>query len=196
MVKDETQICWVRHGPTHAKCFLGVSDWPADLSDTAKVAALDAALPRPAVLVSSDLSRARTTADAVGTGRRRLPHTPDLREFNFGDWEEKRFDEVAKTHPELSRAFWETPGDLAAPGGESWNQVSRRVEATCQRLMAEIPGEPLIIVAHMGVIMSQIALCPGMAPYTAMGHEIAPLSVTRIGYGPEARRLISVNEQP
>lgn len=191
-----TRIWWVRHGPTHAKCFLGVSDWPADLSDTARIAALDAALPRPARLVSSDLSRARTTADTLTKGRQRLTHRPHIREFNFGDWEERRFDDVAKTDPDLSRAFWETPGNLAPPGGESWNTVSERVETEVQNLIATHPGEDIIAVAHMGVIMTQIARCPGMTPYRAMGHEIDNFSITMIERdGPNAT-LRLVNDCP
>ncbi|PHR02026.1 MAG: histidine phosphatase family protein, partial [Sulfitobacter sp.] len=33
---------WVRHGPTHEKAFVGWRDVPADLSDTAQIARLNA----------------------------------------------------------------------------------------------------------------------------------------------------------
>ncbi len=48
---------WVRHGPTHAKAMIGWTDLPADLSDTAKLARLEAMLPTGGKVVSSDLSR-------------------------------------------------------------------------------------------------------------------------------------------
>ena len=58
------------------KAFVGWRDVPADLSDGAALARLDAALPRPALLVSSDLVRASATADMLAAGRDRLAHAP------------------------------------------------------------------------------------------------------------------------
>ena len=58
---------WVRHGPTHEKTFVGWRDVPADLSDHAQIARLDAHLPKEALMVSSDLIRCVATADAIGT---------------------------------------------------------------------------------------------------------------------------------
>ncbi|MEJ1993014.1 MAG: phosphoglycerate mutase family protein, partial [Maritimibacter sp.] len=60
-----SRITLVRHGPTHQKNFVGWRDVPADLSDTAALARLSAALPDSAALISSDLIRAIATADAV-----------------------------------------------------------------------------------------------------------------------------------
>lgn len=108
-----TTFHMVRHGPTHEKTFVGWRDVPADLSDTQALARLDAALPRDALLISSDLIRAVHTADAIGMGRQRLPHDPDLREFDFGDWDGRHHTEVSESHPDLSRAFWETPATYA-----------------------------------------------------------------------------------
>ena len=110
------RLWWLRHGPTHEKAFCGWRDVPADLSDRARLARLRDFLPQ-APVVSSDLSRARQTADAVAAGRPRLPDHPDLREFHFGDWDGKTFAEVSERWPDLSRAYWEQPGDIAPPGG-------------------------------------------------------------------------------
>ncbi len=98
---------WVRHGPTHAKSFVGWRDVPADLSDAAQINRLKAHLPKDAIVVSSDLARARATADALsGAARLRLPHDPHLREMHFGIWDGMHFDAVAARDPELSRTFW------------------------------------------------------------------------------------------
>ncbi|QQA42146.1 histidine phosphatase family protein [Pelagovum pacificum] len=172
------KLFWVRHGPTHQKAFTGHRDVPADLSDTAKVERLSAFLPAEAVVVSSDLQRAVSTADAICAGRRRLSHRPALREFDFGVWDGLTFDEVAARDPELSRRFWEVPGDAAPPGGESWNTLLDRVTAETDRLIAEADGRDIVIVAHIGVIMMAIQRAAACAPTEAMSHEIAPLSVT------------------
>ena len=171
---------WVRHGPTHEKAFVGWRDVPADLSDTAGIARLNAHLPKRALLVSSDLIRAVATADVLARGRERLPHAPAIREFHFGEWDGLRFDAIAATHPELSRRYWEEPGDVAPPGGESWNDVAARVGAFVDRMNADHPEAHIIAVAHIGVILTQIQRAAGCSAYAALAHEIGNLSVTRL----------------
>jgi len=186
-------IWWVRHGPTHEKAFVGHRDVPADLSDTAQLQRIAAHLPGDALVVSSDLIRAVATADAIAADRTRLSHATDLREFDFGLWDGLRFDQVAARDPDLSRQFWEDPGDLAPPGGESWNTVAARVSRAVDTLMATHPGRPIVAVAHIGVIMTQIARVAGCTPYQAMGHHIDNLSVTDLHYGAIGGRLGRVN---
>ncbi|EEW26867.1 histidine phosphatase family protein [Rhodobacter ferrooxidans] len=191
-----TRLWWVRHGPTHERAFVGWRDVPADLSDAARIARLHAYLPPRALLVSSDLIRASATADAVAKGRQRLPHMPGLREFNLGDWDGRLFTEVAETHPDLSRAYWETPGDTTPPNGESWNAASARVAAAVAQLLADHQGRDIIVVAHVGVILTQVQAALGVSPYQALGHKIDNLSVTRIAHLPNARRAEVINHLP
>lgn len=175
-----THFWWVRHGPTHEKAFVGWRDVPADLSDTDLIARLDAYLPKDAIVLSSDLSRSIATADAIQGQRLRLPHDKRLREFNFGDWDGLKFDEVARRDPDLSRAFWEQPGDLAPPDGESWNAVANRVNAAVDELRLSQSAKHIIIVAHIGVIMTQIQKVVGGDAYKAMSFQIDNFSVTDI----------------
>jgi len=172
-----TRFHFVRHGPTHSKTMVGWSDLAADLSDTAAIARLSAHLP-DGVLVSSDLSRAVATADAIAGHRHRLPHDPALREINFGGWELMRFDEVEDQA--LIRRYWEDPGDVAPPGGESWNEVCARVNAAVDRLCA-YQGD-VIVVAHFGVILTQVQRALGIGAYAAMSHRIDNLSVTQLSW--------------
>ncbi len=185
-----TRLFWVRHGPTHAKSMVGWSDLPADLSDTAQLARLDAALPQGALVVSSDLSRAAATADAIAGARTRLPHDPDLREIHFGDWELKRFDEVEdQAH---IRAYWDNPGDIRPPGGESWNEVTTRVDRAVARLIGENPGRDIVAVAHFGVILTQLQQALKIGAYEAFSHRIENLSLTELhwdGAGWTARTI-------
>lgn len=172
---------WVRHGPTHAKDFVGWRDLPADLSNAAQIASLKAHLPAEAVMISSDLTRARATADAVqGPGHRRLPHAPGLREFHLGLWDGMHFSQVSARDPDLSRAYWETPGTVQAPSGESWDMAAARINAVVNHLNARHPKAHVIAVAHIGVILTQIARATGISPYEALSHTIDNLSVTRI----------------
>ncbi|MCF2906552.1 histidine phosphatase family protein [Octadecabacter sp. CECT 8868] len=181
-----TVIYWVRHAPTHARSFVGHRDIPADLSDTAQVARLSAALPSNALLVSSDLSRSIDTATAIENGRTRLPHRAGLREFDFGDWDGMHFSEVAENWPDLSRAYWETPGDVAPPNGESWNAAADRVTQDIHSVIAEHPRRDIIAVAHFGAILSQVQRAAGISPFRALSHRIDNYSITEIQMRPTA----------
>lgn len=193
---DVTRFWWVRHGPTHEKAFTGWRDVPADLSDTAALARLEAYLPRGAVLVSSDLIRASATADAVAAGRERLAHDPDLRELHFGDWDGKHWAEVAETHPELSRAYWEEPGNPCPPGGESWNTAAARVSGAVDRLLAAHRGRDVVIVAHFGAILTQLQRAMGVTGVEVLAQPIDNLSVTRLDLAGGLWRVDVVNHRP
>lgn len=172
---------WVRHGPTHEKSFVGWRDVPADLSDIAAVNRLRAYLPDMAGLVSSDLRRAVATADAIqGNGHVRFDHIPDLREFHFGEWDGLTFDQVVARDPVLSRSYWEEPGEIAPPGGESWNAAGARVGAWVDKVNQQATHTDIIAVAHIGVIMTQIQKASGASALETIAHQIDNFSVTRL----------------
>ena len=76
------------------------------------------------------------------------------------------------------RAFYETPGDVRPPGGESWHDLTARVEAALARLNGTAPD--IIIVAHFGAIIAALQIALRLTPYQAFGHRIDNLSLTRI----------------
>lgn len=191
-----TRLWWVRHAPTHEKAFTGWRDVPADLSDAAALARLDAYLPQGAVLVSSDLIRAVATADALAAGRHRLPHDPALRELHFGDWDGRMWNDVAATDPDLSRAYWEDPGDHCPPNGESWNTAAARITAAADALIGAHRGRDLVIVAHFGAILTQLQRARACAAADVLAQPVDTLSVTRLDHGPDGWRVDTVNHRP
>lgn len=187
-----TRFWLVRHGPTHAKCMVGWSDLPADLSDCAALSRLDAYLPLRAPVISSDLSRARATADALSP-RPRLDPDPDLREIHFGAWEMRGFAEVEAEDPTLIRAFWETPGDIRPPGGESWNDLAARSGAALNRLAGLAPD--VIVVCHFGPILAAFQQAARLTARQAFAQKIDNLSVTCLTLTPEPG-VLAVNHLP
>lgn len=188
-----TRLWLVRHGPTHAKAMVGWSDIPADLSDEPALKRLRAYLP-DAPVVSSDLSRAVSTADALARNER-LPNDPALREINFGAWEMKSFAEAEADDPARIRAYWETPGDIAPPQGESWNTVRARVSGAIDRYLA-LGFSDLIVVAHFGAILTQVQRAKGIGGYAAFGHKIDNLSVTDLGFDGTVWQVGRINYLP
>lgn len=191
-----TRLHLVRHGPTHAKTMVGWSDLPADLSDTAAIARLSDFLPADGLVISSDLSRTIATADAIQGERTRLPHDPDLREIHFGDWELKHFKEIESEDPERIRAYWEHPGDVRPPNGESWNEVAARVDRGIDRLIGGHTGADLIIVVHFGVILTQVQRAERLTASEVFAHRIDNLSVTSIHIDDGAWALQHINHIP
>lgn len=190
-----TSYWFVRHGPTHATGFAGHRDIPADLSDAATIARLEAYLPSNAKIMSSDLRRSRDTAAAIRGQRALLPEAPEFREMDFGDWDGKDFQSVAKSDPDLSRRFWESPGETAPPNGESWNQLSARITAALDSRNSAGPQGDIIIVAHFAVILAAIQLASGMPATAAFSFKIDNFSVTRLDYLHKTNnwRVASVN---
>ncbi len=186
------RIWWVRHGPTHRREMVGWSDLPADLSDTAALARLSAFLP-DAPVISSDLSRAVATADAIQGHRPRLPHARGLREINFGAWELKSADEIEASDPALARAYWDDPIRHRPPGGESLAELLDRVEAA----LAPLGDHPeLIAVAHFGVILSQLHRALGGPVRETLAQRIDNLSVTELSLGPSGWQAGEINRRP
>lgn len=189
-----TRWHWVRHGPTHQKSFVGWRDSPADLSDISALKRLSEHLPETALLVSSDLARSVATADKLQCPvRRRLPHQPGLREIHFGQWDGLHFTTISDRDPALSRAFWDNPGDVRAPGGESWDIAATRVHAVVRMLNARYPAANIVAVAHFGTILTQVQRALGVSAYDVLSHKIDNFSVTTIDWHGETGTVRAIN---
>lgn len=186
-----TRFWLVRHAPTHARTMIGWTDLACDLTDTAALQRLNAHLPGDAPVISSDLARAITTADALSP-RPRLPHDPALREIHFGQWENRAFDEIEAENPALIRAFWDQPGSITPPGGESWDRLTSRTWAALDRLQGTAPE--IIIVAHFGPILAALQRATGLTALQAFAHKIDNLSVTCVTLAPP--HALAINHRP
>ncbi len=104
-------------------------------------------------IVSSDLSRAYATAQAVAQ-----PHglnvviDQGLREREFGFFQGKTFTEIEAQHPEQALLWRKRVPDFAPAGGESLLIFRERVAQCIQRLVAQYAGKHLVIVSHGGVM--------------------------------------------
>jgi len=190
-----TRFFWVRHGPTHARSMIGWTDLPADLTDRAALHRLRAHLPAQAVTISSDLIRATATADAICPGPR-LPHDPALREIHFGAWEQRSFAEIESESPDHIRAFWDEPGPISAPGGESWDNLTHRVWTATDRLTAAHSGGSIIVVAHFGAILAALQRALNIPATQAFAHKIDNLSVTELTLTAQGWQVGRINHRP
>jgi len=116
-------------------------------------------------VVSSPLRRAVATATAIADALGTSVGTDDgLLEIDFGEWEGRTFAEV-KQRWKAERKAWRTDSSVAPPGGESVDQVARRVRAARDRLVAANPGGTVIAVSHVTPI--KLLLCAALAAPTS-----------------------------
>lgn len=171
---------WVRHAATNARGLYGWTDVGVDLSDKQNLSWLNETLPGEAIIIASDLKRASRTADAIQGNRTRLPDERNLRELHFGRWEGKTPQEVSEVDKVLSIDFWEKPGDIKAPDGESWNDLSHRVNEVVDKIAQLYPKNDLVFVAHYAVILTQIQRVLGVSALQILHRRIHNLSLTKI----------------
>jgi broad specificity phosphatase PhoE len=103
-------------------------------------------------LWSSDLSRAAVTAQTVGDRiGLDVALDPRLREGNRGDWEGRRFIDIAREEPEAYAAWLRGGAGFRFPGGESLQEHADRVWEALEQIRAESPL-PALVVCHRGSI--------------------------------------------
>ena len=110
-----------------------------------------------ATLWSSQLSRARETAEIVG---RRIgldvQVDPRLAEGNRGRLEGRLWQEVAHSEPNIYAAWRAAGEEFRFPEGESLLEQQQRVLAALSDIRAASPG-PALVICHGGSI--RVALC-------------------------------------
>jgi broad specificity phosphatase PhoE len=162
-VDESSALFLARHGETDDNRepirVQGFTDTP--LNDTGRRQAAELAERVAPIgffgLWSSDLSRARETAEIVGSRiGLSVRLDPRLREANRGRWEGRRFVDIAREEPERYAAWRNTPAAFRFPGGESLREQLERVMAS----LADIRRSqdlPALVVCHGGSI--RVALC-------------------------------------
>jgi len=103
------------------------------------------------VVYSSDLKRARSTAEVISAGHgTEIIDCSELREINYGDTESLTYGEIRQKYPELAEAINNLSPELSFPGGESLAGFIERTVKFLDRLKKPTPHEKILIVAHGG----------------------------------------------
>lgn len=90
------------------------------------------------------------------------------------------YGEISEAYPGELEAYLQNPDRSAPPGGESWNEVARRVSDYVDRTTGNREGEHIVAVAHFGVILTQVQRANGQDFPGLVEKPVANLSVTRI----------------
>lgn len=163
-------VLLIRHGETdynRERRLQGMMGVPLNDTGREQARALAAHLRELSLeaVYTSPVSRASETAAIVASALDLPLHEDDrLREIAFGAFEGMTFAEVQRSYPEAAR-HWES-GYLSyrAPGGESREDVSRRMRGAWDEIISG-GGKRVAVVSHGSAIMmflgSLYAVLPG-----------------------------------
>jgi broad specificity phosphatase PhoE len=202
----------VRHGATEwsaAGRYAGWSDVP--LSAAGRVQAERLAHRLAGVTVrrcfSSDLRRAKETAEAVRLGQPRSPELlleSDLRELHFGEWEGCTYGQIAGA-PGGAAVL---AGRRAPPGGESLDDLTRRIDrflagrhqpATTDELgrgeERAPPAEATLVVSHGGPLRVLICRLLGLDATAHWRFQIDQGSLSEVFWDGTTGRLVGLNDR-
>lgn len=168
------RLLLLRHGQTAwnlEQRIQGQIDVPLDdtgVLQAEKVAPEIAAM-RPAFVRSSDLSRARVTAETVADAcGLQVRLDPRLREFDLGERSGTLLSDYAATAADEFAAFHSGRYDVV-PGGESRDQVVNRFVPALADALAEVPEGGLgVVVAHGAALKVSITEWLGWPPELAL----------------------------
>ncbi len=126
------------------------------------------------LVLSSPLRRAVRTADLAGIGP--LAMDPDLREWDYGDYEGRTTAEIREEVPGWT--VWKGP----CPGGETIEQVAGRVDRVMARVRRCPPGSTVAAFGHGHSLRVLAARWLGADPAAGRWLGLSTASVSRLGW--------------
>lgn len=181
-----TTILLARHGETEwnrTRRWQGHADEPLNELGREQARGLARLLAgeRIDAIYSSDLARARETAEIVAAARDLVvTELAALREVDVGSWSGLTDEHAAATHPQ-GYERWRAGGH-GWEGGESYEEMSERVVAALREIAASHDGGQVLVVTHGGSIRGALALAHGVsyAEYRRRARVVGNCAVARI----------------
>lgn len=195
---EVTRILAIRHGETAWNVdtrLQGHLDIPLNETGLLQAEHLARALAgREAIdaIYASDLSRARTTAEAIGqaVGLSVRTHT-GLRERHFGLFQGRTFAEVETELPEHALQWRKRVPDWTPPGGgESLLSLHQRIVDTVHELAAQHTGQQIVLVAHGGVLDILYRAATRLDLQAPRTWQLTNTAVNRLLWTPEGLSLV------
>jgi len=197
-----TTILLIRHGETAwnaARRLQGHLDIPLNDEGERQARLLATALASEPLdlIVSSDLMRARQTAQAIATLRAMpLREDPGLRERGYGGFEGLLYSEIEQRYPRQFAAWQARDIDGMLPDaptpdgvrhGETFRQFFGRATGAILALGAAHPGQTLALVAHGGVLECAYRLALGLPLETPRDFKVYNASINRFQLGADGK---------
>lgn len=192
-----TTLYLVRHGQTawnREEVFRGRADIP--LNETGRKEALLTGEYLRNVKVdavySSPLSRAVETAEAIARYQGKEVQISDgLIDIDFGRWQGVSHEEVRERHGDLYRQWRDTPHLVRFPGGESLEDVRRRVLGVIDEIVRDHADKTLVMVSHRVANKTMLCGLLGLdnSHFWQIGQDTGCINILEFGEEFTLRRL-------
>lgn len=171
----------LRHGSTGADGrFIGTTDLPLSEEGQEQVAAVRPVVQSAGIdaILCSPMTRCKQTLNLLHSSV--VSETVDeLREIDFGLWEELDFASVQSKYPDDVSEWVKNPETFSFPQGETLPGFLRRLEKV-KKIIEDHPGDNVLAVCHGGVIRYMICLFLHLPISSAMLFTVFPGCCTRI----------------
>jgi probable phosphoglycerate mutase len=146
-----------------------------------------------AAVYASPMERTTQTAAAVAE-RHTLPvrELPGALEADYGEWTGGKLSELAKT--ELWKTVQRAPSRARFPGGESLAEMQARIVSCLEAVVADHPGEMVVVVSHADPIKAAIAHYTGLHLDLFQRIVVSPASVTAFVLSAQGAALVKCND--
>ena len=195
-MSEATRILAIRHGETAWNVdtrIQGQLDIPLNGTGRWQAGQLGRAVAGEGLqaVYSSDLARARETAEAVGRGAG-LPLVLDtgLRERAFGVFQGHTFAEIEAAWPDDALRWRKRDPAFGPEGGETLTDFYARCVGAAARLAAAHPGETIALVAHGGVMDCLYRAATRVDLQAPRSWLLGNASINRLLYTPEGFTLV------
>ena len=148
-----------------------------------------------AAIYSSDLSRARATAQAIadqcsGEAAGKVHLHTGLRERGFGIFEGQTYAQINLDWPEESRRWRQRDPHFAPEGGETLTQLRERITHTVHTLASQHMGEQIVLVAHGGVMDALYRMATGQDIESPRTWDLGNAAINRLLWTPDGLTLV------
>ncbi|WP_449385077.1 bifunctional RNase H/acid phosphatase [Cellulomonas soli] len=205
-------VVLVRHGQTTmtvSRGYSGSSEPGPPLDETGQAQARAAAalvervgrdlwgdIPYPGELVASPMVRTQQTAAAI-SGRLGLPVRTDagFQEADFGAWQGLTPEQIEAQWPGMLER-WHTEADVRPPGGESIEDVGRRLSGALHGLLEAGADRTVVVVSHAVAIRACLGVAMGAQASSWSRLRVAPASVSIVRLYADGRHEVAVAGAP
>ncbi len=158
----------IRHGEVEATAagkLVGQTDTPLSERglDQSRQLAKELSAAQLCAIYSSDLQRARITAETIGIHHRlKVQQSSAWREIDMGEWEGRILAALHEEAPGLVAQLFTDPASFKYPGGESFAAFTARVQRALDHLLITHGTGEVALVAHGGVCRAIIGSALGI----------------------------------
>jgi broad specificity phosphatase PhoE len=132
---------------------------------------------------SSDLARAQQTAQTIlGNRKITLTVSPDLREFDYGLWNNLTLAELRDKYSDEMSRMMDSNSNFAPPNGESLIQLLERTSRFVNQVRGQVPEGNLLVVCHGGSLRGLAVHLLGLPidKFWSLQVDLASLSIVDV----------------